>query len=910
MEKITIIEKPETYDDKLKVYNMFDSPEVLVKLDEEYMREKINFIFVNSIDKLLDSVFKTSVFFIPTKKNPILYESEKPMAYKNSTAGPILYTIGQIEIGAIYTRAIEAKLEIDNIDLLLNKINPIYAQYEIPINMDVNNLYTRIYPDDTIKKNSIQLYHNKLYKWLKEFPIAVEGKNKIDDKRLVVPILKELDLKNTNTYVIEHLLVNFLINNNYKDLNKYIDKKREDAELYNEAQNIRTWNNFIKWIFNELKLEYKGSMLNYYKLSSIEQKLILKKKYLIKNIFLNPCNHNIYSADLKLDGDFYKCSHGNNIKCRHFTYPIVADLEDFFKEFSEPSPSGAIICRICGTELISDPEFFGVKSSISRKGIYEEINAYIFKKCINYLVNIKYSTTVSSAFVNKIAGNITDNILFIIIGIFNKIEKTKGVQENIIASMKEISLALYIYGSIIILIDKNNNLFSFKGSKKTTYKHIFNDGVEFLKKSIDGYLQKVKDIKTINIETSLQAVIEEIKSKDVAVPREFVKFNIKETVGYRYFENKGINMEGFPKLAKYDAEDEIIIKSLNNTLDIDEWHKYLKSVYKPVDYKIINITDIPHTKYKVPAYSNKYLGLIYGNKIKFHKHIFDFSQIALNKTIDKKICTICKEEPTMKDLSEEYKDVLIYKSKEIFFKNYCPKFIMHKFVKDKCACGYALQDNKEFIKKNELPKVSNFIFRKYEPVKYEFKEKNMSTIIPKYCGVLTKEQYKNFWEGFCTYEDTTYKDLISGKSGNKIIAIPKILAQYSNLITFIRMIGTTKKLQHLHTDENMEPLLKELKEVVDNSFYFNIGTEKKYDYLRNKFVEIYNKLPAEIMEFYFKELNKLASVGAMSEEHIKAEALISYKNKEVIDDAGEEEKEKNDLFTYEGFDYDGKNEKQ
>ena len=161
----------------------------------------------------------------------------------------------------------------------------------------------------------------------------------------------------------------------------------------------------------------------------------------------------------------------------------------------------------------------------------------------------------------------------------------------------------------------------------------------------------------------------------------------------------------------------------------------------------------------------------------------------------------------------------------------------------------------------------------------------------------------------------TYKNLLAGKTGDKILAIPKLLLQFNSFVIFL---GRIKNLRNFPI-KSLEPLYNEFINSIDgilndmikfmdhcSNIYILEDPENYYDYLKKKYIYFFNLLPPKTQEFLGKELLKLTEKCAMSEDAIKAAALINYKTK-ILDETIETSVEKND-FNYEGMDYDGHNE--
>ena len=67
-------------------------------------------------------------------------------------------------------------------------------------------------------------------------------------------------------------------------------------------------------------------------------------------------------------------------------------------------------------------------------------------------------------------------------------------------------------------------------------------------------------------------------------------------------------------------------------------------------------------------------------------------------------------------------------------------------------------------------------------------------------------------------------------------------------------------------------------------------------------------MPQKIGESYFSELYKSVEAGSLSDDKTKAEAMINYKKKLVVNNETDEDNEGGNSFNYDGFDYDGRNE--
>jgi hypothetical protein len=146
--------------------------------------------------------------------------------------------------------------------------------------------------------------------------------------------------------------------------------------------------------------------------------------------------------------------------------------------------------------------------------------------------------------------------------------------------------------------------------------------------------------------------------------------------------------------------------------------------------------------------------------------------------------------------------------------------------------------------------------------------------------------------------------------------LPKLIFQFNAFTIFLGRIINLKNFPikafepfyEESKSHKTEEILNDLIEFINSyeKVYISEDPENFYEFLKKKYIFFFNLLPPKTQEYWGKELIKITERSALSEDAIKAAALINYKTK-VIDESIESTPEKNN-FNYDGMDYDGRNE--
>ncbi len=709
----------------------------------------------------------------------------------------------------------------------------------------------------------------------------------------------------------------------------------------------------------------------------IDREVLARKKNVIINKFLiKPCSHltNPRLRDLHLEGDFYVCNHGNKVLCNHIVLMIDRkNFEKHFSDFAVEISDGSTICKICGAVLLKNPDFIKLSSGFSN---LDDIKKYVFNKTIGVVARIEFSEVVSPEFISKFAGNIVETIDPSIRQYFYDFERLKGITPEVLGTLKEILTVVHVHCALFLMIQKHVTFIYYKGIKSGDFAAIKRRMIGDLMDSLNVQLNKVKIFKALNLDNVFSIILEKIGGAPIRIPKELHKHNPRETVLFRYFSGEHLHpfslsalssptqnvgeggerdggemKESFDSILKalYDLPKSIGSAKVQDgtakiiiSQEFYDWIEKLKPFQKKAyDYLlgkcILRLVRAEQIPYEQLRYEEKYIGYVFGTKGIFHRHSFSFLPKGKKengeeggKKESEEVCKICGEERAPKEgLVDAINKYMIQDSKRKFFKNYCPVNYKHEWStpsssrsdeenkKEKICklCGYGTE---EFFEKNQLPSKKINLKPQTENIVYYNRLQNEKEIevFPKYVGSLPKESYQNFWKTFCQYEDVTYKNLLAGKTGNKTIALPKLLFQFTAFAIFLGRVINLKNFPikafepfyEEFTTSSKRGLLEEITAFIAEceKIYMLEDPEKFYEHVKKKYITFFNALPPKTQEYWGKELIKLTERSALSEDDVKATALISYKTK-VLDETIESTPEKNN-FNYEGMDYDGHNE--
>lgn len=949
----------ESYEEKIKRLSITGYPHVFIKLEAAEEENIKKYSTVKSIESLIKTVLLDPNAYFVKDHNGIQVNFEFPAFFLEN--GEFMLEPEQANIREINIR--EKKYNLNLTEFFLSNEDFKFNQFKLSFNLE--NISTRIFNP----LNFTRFPHDFLTK-------KHQTQNKKKIKILDYPETKPLDFTNglikLTGVKLSTKLENWLINNystvyisgKIQDFNDNLSFLRWKLQEKSTALEKVIWHDIMRWIICEVfypdainnKFVFPLDNNNYFYMNlkkiTLDKKTLLRKKNIIINKFLvKPCSHliNPKISELHLEGYFYVCSHGNKVLCSHIVlFNDRKHYDKHFNEFSLEMIDKTTICKICGAVLLSNPDYIDLKSNFS---FFDDIKKYVYSKTLIIIANIEFSETVSPEFVNKFAATLVELIDTSIREHFNDVERLKGLATELISTLKEVITVIHIYCALLILIQKHPKFIFYKGLRDNSFDNVKRAMINHLMRGLLVQLNKVKIFKPMNLDNAFSTILDKLSSIPVHIPKELHKHNPKETILFRYFSREHLYPfadmidkagDNLNKLFKdfYNQPNSIgkAVK-LNNEIKIiessefTEWQNRLK-LFKEKDFRyLLGKAILRRAESKLVhncffKYDEKYIGYIYGSKNGFHKHIWSsvkiknkiipISQIGINKEHDVIVCSICNEEPKPEsNLTTEISFNLIRASKINYFKNYCPVNFKHNMVSG--ICKFCKFGTEEFFEKNQLPSKR----KKLEPIKKEnityyasLKSKIEDIKIePKYVGNLPKESYKNFWKTFCQYEDVTYKNLLAGKTGNKTIAIPKLLLHFNSFIIFL---GKIKNLRNFPI-KAFEPFYIEMVNIIDeilngmikfmdhcSNIYILEDPDNYYEFLKKKYIYFFNLLPLKTQEFLGKELIKSTEKCAMSEDAIKAAALINYKTK-LLDETIETTVEKND-FNYEGMDYDGHNE--
>jgi len=294
----------------------------------------------------------------------------------------------------------------------------------------------------------------------------------------------------------------------------------------------------------------------------------------------------------------------------------------------------------------------------------------------------------------------------------------------------------------------------------------------------------------------------------------------------------------------------------------------------------------------------KYISLLYG--IAFNKSPGEFHRHDFVKYTGK--CSICDRVPFKHlevGVDEKYREYLMRESRQNYFSYFCPVNFTHVYKNDICThCGFG---GPKF--KHEIPaRTVNITIVKNDVEMADVKQQNVKKVVPR-VGARGKKPEINFWENLGCFENITFKEGLSGKSGNRAIGVFELQGYISTLIIFLNKLRNLKR--HYISD-----LVKFTKNDV---LYAECTKQLKtlhgsYEFMLYGFIDVMNKLPDDVAQYMYKLIYKFSEDMAESERHIKARSLINQKNiNKFVENGVDDVDEKND-FNYDGMDYDGHND--
>lgn len=944
MQDIVVVEKVESIEEKRKKYEATGYPDRFIKMDEEYKILMQKYELSNSVDKMLRAIADDTILII---YGETIINFTRPVFVKRSEAGPILKSINNVPVSRVETMVLPEYIgKYDDYTTGREFFRP--AQGKLIIRLSPRELATRLYKPPVYRK-WMQIADPE-----KELEVRELLPN-IPIRPSLLPQFKVLSKLFDISLFACGLIYNFSRDFFMNALNGHIDevyikrfkemvKKAEEAK---DEINRSVVESIKEWMIRTFNLS--GN-----KVFTANDLKILKANHVkINNKFLvKPCEHMLkYNIkDLKLVGDFLVCSHGNQIKCRHAIVDRIQNIDAFIEEFAIII-GFETLCKFCGERLYANPALStnsgGPRADSS--SINDETRKFIFKKCLIASAHITFEAFVSEEYVMKLCGNITSNVMGKVIKEFIKIDKLRGVDAMVISSMKEIVAQLYVMCAFVLLAEKNRQYFIIRGTKKMTVHKTIEMTIDILRNILKNRIEAVRDLRDVNISNLVYAIMEDLKNRPPKAPRELNSYDVRDTCVYKAIEPYADDIKKYPDVSiKADGFKgdilRFIVKNVMYTGYIgqpnengvivysDKFNEIIKElkILREKEYKVFN--ELPLRKFlgalicdkpKFYTYDLKYCGLAIGIKGGVHTHkftkgyvdgkIIKNSDVPLNEIVTNLVCEICGGEMEYKNLEDQINVNLILKSKIEYFSVYCPVNFQHIFSGGKCKyCGYLeAGDNTTFYSKNELP-------TKYIKVPKESAKPDIINFKPaikvldvnaKYYGKTAKVAYYNFWLNFGCYEDVTFSQFISGKHGNRIAGINKIQMSFAWLNGLLARIHNIKFMPDAKLQEfagpNLEPIIKKILEILESN------EKPEYNNYKNKFINIFNELPAKIAEMVVSDLIKFAQRTSKSEESEHASALVAYRNKEIYDNTDIDENDtgkKDDL--YEGFDYDGKNDKQ
>lgn len=852
MKNVNIVIEEETDEDKRKFFALTDYPDTYIKLEAAEREDDHKYNTMRSVEALVRTVLYDHTTYFEESPEGLYVEFDRPV-YKK--ADEMLFENRKGNIRTIYTRKIP-------------------GQYHIEIPLD--NLAARIFQRYNMDR-FIEEYHRIKTKH-KPIVLPEYSSSPSEFSKSILKFLK-LPYRGIDSFLHMTFSTAFLNTKFFGTVEDFLDRELEKHRRMNEAENEIVW-------------------------ESVKADIDVKRKISVYNKYINPpCSHMIQPnlKDLTLKGDFFVCSHGNNVLCRHIN-----------EDVGEKQLDGTIICPYCGEILMRNPVYVKLTSSHSE---IDDVKKFIFGRSLQYVARINFNAIVTSDFINKFAGNITDSIYHSVNNYFHRLNKLRGISEDIAASMREVITVIHIYVAILLLATKNPGLIVYKNASGN-----FDQLKRFMIKEISSqyvtHLQKINIVENLNLDNIFSTILEQLSVEKIYIPLEFNKFDVKSTILYRYFCKEPCT--SYPVIPEKPEDTDIqrLFKRLllqKNYIDenMRKWVEYLETFDD--SYYVPHIVQPNLTSCRILDNNSSALGYIYGLKGGFHKHkwnicigkkCIDPKFVEIREAGESLICQICGESGSANDhISEILFREEIKKSKDIYYKNFCPEKTEHRGFP--CQfCGYG---SPKFYDSYQLPTKSLAFPEKTKDVKFEDIPSSQE-IFPKFAGSLSKVAYLHFWKTFCQYEDVTYKNLLNGKTGDTNIAYPKLLGFMQSLNIFLSRIpqefSPYIKFADEYKQHRVADLIPQIAATIDQ-FYHSNGDQ--YAELMKHYIKYFNQLPTEIAEFWFKHMLKTTETSALSEESVKAAALISHKTK-ILNEEIQEIEGDGGGFNYENIDYNGENE--
>mgnify|MGYP006052192909 FL=1 len=734
----TLIEH-ENYEEKKKRLSITGYPEIFIKLEEAEEENIKKYSTVKSIESLVKTVLMDPNSYFIKDPNGIPVNFETPAYFLQD--GELMLEPEQAKLREVFILKKINNLNLTEFFLSNEDFN--YNQFELNFNLEniknriFNPLnFTRFPHDFLTKKQKKKKKKIAIISYPETKPLDFTlGLIKLTDVKLT-PKLESWFISNYSTIYISGKLQDF--NSNLEFLKWKLQEKLSNLERI-------VWHDIMRWIICEVfypkaidnKFIFPSSTTDYFYMNS--EKIILDKKFLIrkKNVIINkfltvPCSHLITPklSELHLEGSFYICPHGNKVLCAHIV--LMNDRRNFdkyFNEFAEELMDKTTICKNCGAILLTNPDYFELKSNFS---FFDDVKKYIYSKTLIMVANIEFSETVSPEFVNKFASSIVELVDSSIREHFNDVERLKGMATELISTLKEIITVIHIHCALLILIQKHPKFIFYRGLKNNDFNSIKRVMINSLMNGLLVQLNKVKIFKPMNLDNAFSTILERISNIPIYIPKELHKHNPRETILFRYFSREhfypfassvDINGDNLNKLfTDIHNQPNSIGKAtkINNEIKIIEsfefieWQKRLQ-FFKEKDFRYLlgkAILRYSETKllHNYPIkYDSKYIGFKYGIKTGFHEHIWSsvklgekiipISQIGIESKASTIVCTICFGEMKPEDgLIKLINDNLIRSSKINYFKNYCPVKFKHNMISG--ICKYCKYGTEEFFQKN------------------------------------------------------------------------------------------------------------------------------------------------------------------------------------------------------------------
>jgi hypothetical protein len=440
--------------------------------------------------------------------------------------------------------------------------------------------------------------------------------------------------------------------------------------------------------------------------------------------------------------------------------------------------------------------------------------------------------------------------------------------------MKIVTTTIYNMAIIYRLVEKNSDIISFPSGKSKKIEiirgfrvedarkggainKIFDDAMDLLNRCIAAYVSRLKNYKNMDLRNTLQLALEEVSSKSFKINKEYLAKD----------ENK------YYVIGKLHSE------ITNHILNEKNLGNVINGIF------MFSAEFLAREKLALAMRKNASLNtvdiFIYPNE-QFRREIITYSDKKDFTEINKKIRR---------------------ESMDKYYKNYCPIKFYH--TGEPCKnCGYPKE---EFYKKYDLPvpKIelsdSSVLQKNIEKAKIiatHNAEKSEKPEKPKYYNIkITSYEYENFWYNFCCFSDVKFAEGLKGKRGNRELGKYQIAGEFSELYIFLSKIANGK-FSNFKVPKNINDLLERAARA---DMIFNT-----YDVLLNEYIKIFNELPVDIAMFWLKKIFDAQKKIAQPEDEVYASVLstnISDHEEEIIDSP-----DKNP-YSYDGFDYDGHNEK-